>query len=96
MNTSNIKSLTMNELMVLAKNIPYTHPNYSQDKWTTEDIYYAALCETVNSQYQIRASEIICGVFPPLKLLFKKTLRSYINIMLLRNQNNVNEVELSS
>ena len=68
----NIRSLKLTELMIYAKNFNYINPGTKEESWSTEEIYYAALHETLNSKYQIRASEIICGIFPPLKLLFKK------------------------
>jgi hypothetical protein len=77
----NIKSLKLTELMVFAKKFMYINPGTNEETWSTEEIYYAALYETLNSKYQIRASEIICGIFPPLKLLFKSTLRNYIKVM---------------
>jgi hypothetical protein len=67
--------------MIFAKNFVYINPGTNEETWSIEEIYYAALYETLNSKYQIRASEIICGIFPPLKLLFKNTLRNYIKVM---------------
>lgn len=93
----NIKSLKLTDLMIYAKNFNYINPGTSEDTWSTEEIYYAALHETLHSKYQIRASEIICGIFPPLKLLFKNTIRNYIKVMTHRELHHHNsEVSLSS
>ena len=93
-----ISGLKLSELMLLAKKIKYIKPLIkNEDEWSRDEIYYAALYETLNSKYQIRASEIICGIFSPLKLLFKTTLKNYIKIMLQRNATtHSDEVELSS
>lgn len=93
---TNISKLKLIELMAFAKNLTYYPPQYSEDKWSTEDIYHGALYETLHSRYQVRASEIICNIFPPLKLLFKNTLRNYIKLMLIRSKNSVSANELSS
>lgn len=93
MSFENTKNLTMTQLFVLAKQVQYVPPSYPLNEWTTEDIYFGALKETIESQYQVMASEIVCGTFPPLKLLLKKTLRNYIKIMLERLHNaNANEL----
>lgn len=93
----NIRSLKLTELMIYAKNFNYINPGTKEESWSTEEIYYAALHETLNSKYQIRASEIICGIFPPLKLLFKNTIRNYIKVMTQRQVHlRNNEVSLSS
>lgn len=93
----NIKNLKLTELMVYAKKFEYINPGTNEETWSTEEIYYAALYETLHSKYQIRASEIICGIFPPLKLLFKNTIRNYIKVMTHRKiQLHNNEVSLSS
>ena len=92
---NNFNKLKFTELICVAKTLSYYPPQYKEDEWTTEDIYHAALHETLQSRYQIRASEIICNVFPPLKLLFKNTLRNYIKLMMVRSKDNVNANELS-
>jgi|TARA_B100001287_G_scaffold27225_1_gene19612 hypothetical protein len=90
-----LKKLTLVELLELAKGVDYIPSSVPEEKWTTEEIYYGALSETINSRYQVRASEIICGFFPPLKLLFKKTIKNYIIEMSNRKQK-LNLVELSA
>ena len=86
-----MNSMKLTELMLLAREITYIPPSYDESRWTTDDIYHAAINETLQSKYQMKATEIICGVFSPLKLLFKTTLKNYINIMLSRRetQNNI-------
>jgi hypothetical protein len=90
-----LKKLTLVELLVLSKRVEYIPSSEPEDQWTTEEIYYGALSETINSRYQVKASEIICGFFPPLKLLFKKTIKNYIIEMSNRKQK-LNLVELSA
>lgn len=89
----NINKLKLNELMTLASTIKYIPPSHDEDTWSTEDVYHAALYETLHSKYQMKSSELICGFFPPLKLFFKNIIRNYIKIM---NDRREGEVELSS
>jgi hypothetical protein len=89
----NINKLKLNELMTLASTVKYTPPSLDEDNWSSEDIYHAALHETLHSKYQMRASQLICGVFSPLKLFFKNIIRNYITIMTDRREG---VLELSS
>jgi hypothetical protein len=93
-----LSKLKLNELMYVAKSIEYIKSEENVDTWSTEEIYHGAIYETVQSKYQVKASEIVCGMFSPLKLLFKRTIRNYILVMTQRKSQlvpNVNGAELS-
>ncbi len=91
---NDLNKLKLEDLIILARQIQYIPPTYNEDSWTQDDIYNAAISETLHNKYQIKASEIVCDSFAPIKIFFKGTLRNYIRIMYSRNSNEIQEASV--
>lgn len=72
---------TMVEYIETLKNIPYFPPNKLEDQWDKQDIFFAAMNETLKGKYSLKATLLICEMFPPLKIFFKQQMKTYISTM---------------
>jgi hypothetical protein len=72
---------TMLDYIETVRNTPYFPPNKPDDQWDRQDIFFAAMNETLKGKYQLKATILICDMFSPLKLFFKQQMKSYINTM---------------
>ena len=82
---NDINKMKLEDLIKLAKQINYISPPYDESSWSQDDIYNAAIQETLITRYQLKASMMVCDSFAPIKLFFKSTLRNYIKVMCARN-----------
>jgi|TARA_B100001093_G_C26269142_1_gene776132 hypothetical protein len=69
---------TLAELIVDAGNYTYTEPEKDKQYWENDDYFFKAIYIVINTPDLLKASDIICGWFPPLKVLFKGTIKRYI------------------
>jgi|TARA_B110000483_G_C17861432_1_gene414348 hypothetical protein len=86
----NIKQLKLEELLVVAKTVNYIPPTNDLSKMTNDEIYDGCINVVVNNPIQMKGAMIVCSVFPPLKLLFKSSIRSYIERFYQQNQQQAN------
>ena len=67
------------DLIEIAKTLNYVEPNKPKEQWDNEDYFLKAFAVAIKNPDQLKANDIICGWFPPLKVLFKTTINKYIN-----------------
>ena len=72
---------TLKEYLESAKNVKYIEPNIPIDNWERQEVFFAAISETMTSKYQLKAALLICDMFPPLKIFFKSQLKAYMKKM---------------
>ena len=69
----------LEELMIIAQNIPYIEPSsQNSDEWTSDELIYKSIHISLHNEIQIRAGLHMCNKFPPLKLVYKHILSGYI------------------
>ena len=61
---------TLNELIEQAKQYNYIEPAKYRKYWENDDFFFKAITIVINDPDLLKATDIICGWFPPLKLLF--------------------------
>ena len=71
-------SLTLIQLLELAKSVDYTFPEKNLEEWTTEEIFYGSIYVTLSNSIQLKATILLCEMFSPIKIFFKTTLKNYI------------------
>lgn len=76
-----LSGLKLVELIVLAKTVEFPFTNLDLNNiqnWSQPDLYDAAVSVVVSNNILVHASLKVCNTFPPLKILFKTTIRNYI------------------
>ena len=69
----------LEELIILAQNIPYIEPiSQKLDEWSSDELIYKSIHISLHNEIQIRAGLHMCNKFPPLKLVYKHILSGYI------------------
>ena len=69
----------LEELMIIAQNIPYIEPSsQNSDEWSSDELIYKSIHISLHNEIQIRAGLHMCNKFPPLKLVYKHILAGYI------------------
>uniref|UniRef100_A0A6C0BUD8 Uncharacterized protein n=1 Tax=viral metagenome TaxID=1070528 RepID=A0A6C0BUD8_9ZZZZ len=69
---------TLNELIEQAKQYNYIEPAKDRKYWENDDFFFKSITIVINDPDLLKATDIICGWFPPLKLLFKGTIKRYM------------------
>jgi hypothetical protein len=69
---------TLDELIVESTKYIYSEPIKDKNLWHDDDYFFKAIYIVINTPDLLKASQIICGWFSPLKLLFKATIKRYI------------------
>lgn len=73
---------TLKDYLDQAKKVEYVEPNNIPiEKWEKQELFFAAISETMTSKYQLKAALLICDMFPPLKIFFKSQLKAYMKKM---------------
>tara|TARA_Y100000816_G_C25769469_1_gene404017 strand:- start:322 stop:594 length:273 start_codon:yes stop_codon:yes gene_type:complete len=88
------KKLTMEELIIEARNVEYTNPNKDYNEWSEDEFYMKSINVALGSYEQIQSLINICKFLPPLKLFVKQQLRNYIKLYTNKNCNNEINVKL--
>ena len=88
------KKLTMEELIVEARNVEYTNQKKNNKEWSEDEFYMKSINVALESYEQIQALTNICKILPPLKLFVKQQLRNYIKLYTNNNYNNEINVKL--
>jgi hypothetical protein len=70
--------MTLLECIEAAKKIHYVAPQKSFDKFTHDEIIYAALYEALQNEIIVYASIIQCKKYSSIKILYKSILKDYI------------------
>ena len=72
---------TLDELIVESTKYIYSEPIKDKNLWHDDDYFFKAIYIVINTPDLLKASQIICGWFSPLKLLFKATIKRYIQYL---------------
>lgn len=73
------KKLKLEELMLYAKNVNFkTDTTDTLSSWEQNKLFNSAISIVINNDILTASALRICDMFPPLKILFKTTIRSYI------------------
>lgn len=73
------KKLKLEELMLYAKNVNFkTDTTETISSWGQDKLFNSAISIVINNDILTASALRICDMFPPLKILFKTTIRSYI------------------
>lgn len=73
------KKLKLEELMLYAKNVNFkTDTTDTIKSWEQNKLFNSAISIVINNDILTASALRICDMFPPLKILFKTTIRSYI------------------
>ena len=76
---SSYKKLKLEELMLYAKNVNFkTDTTETISSWGQDKLFNSAISIVINNDILTASALRICDMFPPLKILFKTTIRSYI------------------
>lgn len=81
---------TLVELIEQARNYNYIEPSKDRQYWENDDFFFKAITIVINEPDLLKASDIICGWFPPLKVLFKGTLKRYMDYCIAMNKSMYN------
>lgn len=82
--------MKLEQLEIIAQNTIYQKP--TTNKWNDEDYINAAISITLKNEILLKALHILMRRFPPIKYVYKLSLKSYINEMKEYN----NSTQLSS
>ena len=69
---------TLVELIADSRNYTYIEPSKPREQWGDDEWFFKSISLVINNDDLLKSADIICGWFPPLKLLFKNTLKRYI------------------
>jgi hypothetical protein len=69
----------LQELEMMARNVQYTEPTLPKSEWTEEELLNNIVYQTLNNYVLYRGVYIMLDTLPPLKMLYKNRLKSYIN-----------------
>jgi len=69
----------LQELEMMARNVQYTEPILPKSEWTEEELLNNIVNQTLNNYVLYRGVYIMLDTLPPLKMLYKNRLKSYIN-----------------
>lgn len=78
---SSYKKLNLFDLMNFAKGVKFQTENLNKDDIVSlgqDKLFNSAISIVVNNDILTASALKICDMFPPLKILFKTTIRSYI------------------
>jgi len=69
---------TLDELMEESKQYTYKEPDKPREKWENDEWFFKAISIVIMEPVLIKSAQIICGWFPPMKVLFKTTIKKYM------------------
>jgi hypothetical protein len=72
------QKMTMEELLICAKNVNYIEPNKDVKEWSIDELHLKSINVALDSYAQLQSLINICNTFPPLKIFVKSQLRNYI------------------
>lgn len=73
----------LEELIVIAQNIPYIEPtSQNTNEWSSDELIYKSINISLHNEIQICAGLHMCNKFPPLKLVYKHILSGYIKFFM--------------
>ena len=72
------KKPNLAELIQIASTVEYLEPDKPKEQWTDDDYFFKSIYIALHNPDQVHASNIICGWFPPMKVLFKAKLNAYL------------------
>ena len=70
----------LQELEIMARNVQYTEPTLPKSEWTEEELLNNIVYQTLNNYVLYRGVYIMLDTLPPLKMLYKNRLKTYINM----------------
>ena len=73
------KNATLEQLIFEAQQCNFIPPDGDILAWSDDDACLAATNEFVNNPLFIRVCGMVCKMFPPIKLIIKQNLRTFIN-----------------
>lgn len=73
-----LKTLKLDELIILAKQCVYREPDGHFGKWDENDLFFTAISRYINDDFLLNLTLIVCKKIPPVKLFVKNYLRNYI------------------
>tara|TARA_Y100000816_G_C25615409_1_gene328900 strand:- start:48 stop:320 length:273 start_codon:yes stop_codon:yes gene_type:complete len=69
---------TLDELMEESKQYIYKEPEKPREHWENDEWFFKAISIVIMEPVLIKSAQIICNWFPPMKLLFKTTIKKYM------------------
>ena len=70
---------TFVQILDEAREYEYKPPTKEKIYWDNDDYFFKAITIVIHEPDLLKATDIICGWFPPLKMLFKSTIKRYIH-----------------
>lgn len=73
-----LSKMKLEELIFEAQQCNYVEPLGELSSWSDDDAVLAGTYQFVNNPLFIRICGIVCTMFPPIKLIIKQNIRTYI------------------
>lgn len=70
--------MKLEELIYTAQQCNYIAPDGDVSNWSDDDAVLAATNEFITNPLFIRICGMVCKLFPPIKLIIKQNMRTYI------------------
>ena len=74
---------TLDELMEESKQYIYKEPEKPREHWENDEWFFKAISIVIMEPVLIKSAQIICNWFPPMKLLFKTTIKNKITSIII-------------
>ena len=73
-----LSKMKLEELIYKAQQCNYVAPEGDMTTWSDDDAVLAGTYEFIKSPLFIRICGMVCKTFPPIKIIIKQNLRTYI------------------
>jgi hypothetical protein len=73
-----LSKMKLEELIFKAQQCNYVPPEGDMTNWSDDDAVLAGTYEFITSPLFIRICGMVCKMFPPIKMIIKQNLRTYI------------------
>ena len=75
---TSLNKLKMEELIYIAQQCKYVEPDGEMTTWSDDDAVLAGTYQFITNPLFIRICGMVCKTLPPIKIIIKQNLRTYI------------------